>query len=107
MLLKDRGTDRQTDRLVAHRLYIVSLVYEKCLYLCWLFSIIALQENKGRATLVFQIEGGRITPKRNIINLWDKSLHINIFSFSDSVHAKVPQKKVSMNCSRAKVFRAL
>ena len=42
-------------------------------------------------------------------NLWDKSPHINIFSFSESVglHPLVPHKKVSMNCSWAKVFRAL
>ena len=38
---------------------------------------------------------------------WDKSPHSNIFSLSESVHPLVPQKKVSMNCSWAKVFRAL
>ena len=40
-------------------------------------------------------------------NLWDKSPHSNILSFSESVNPQVPQKKVPMNCSWAKVFRAL
>ena len=41
-------------------------------------------------------------------NVWDKSPHSNIFSFSDSVHPQVhKKKKVSMNCSWANVFIAL
>ena len=37
-------------------------------------------------------------------HLWEKNRHSIIFSFSESEHLQVPQKKVSVICSWAKVF---